>query len=69
MGFPRKILFNLDPSKQAIDYPSLLSHDTKIQVANNQKHLGFNLDSKLGFNEHRDLMNIETTKWTNATKL
>ena len=62
MGFPRKILFNLDPSKQAMDYPSLLSHDTKIQVANNQKHLGFNLDSKLGFNEHRDLMNIETTK-------
>ena len=55
-------MFNLDPSKQAIDYPSLLSHDTKIQVANNQKHLGFNLDSKLGFNEHRDLMNIETTK-------
>ena len=32
----------------------MLSHDTKIQVANNQKHLGLNLDSKLGFNKHRD---------------
>ena len=68
------MLFNPDPSKQAIEicfshkrdnkiYPSLLFNDTKIQLTNSQKHLGLILDSKLDFNEHID------NKMNNATKL
>ena len=56
-------MFNLNPSKQAIEtyfshkhdnknYSSLVFNDTKVQLANSQKHLGFILDSKLDFNEH-----------------
>ena len=59
------MLFNPDPSKQAIEicfshkrdnenYPSLVFNDTKVQLANSQKHLGLILDSKLDFNEHID---------------
>ena len=58
-------MFNPDPSKQAIEicfshkrdsenYPSLVFNDTKVQLANNQKHVGLILDSKLDFNEHID---------------
>ena len=60
-----KMLFNPDPNKQAIEicfshkrhnenYPSLVFNDTKVQLANSQKHLGLILDSKLEFNEHID---------------
>ena len=66
MGFPMKMLFSPDPSKQTIeicvshkhdneDYPSLVFNDTKVQLANSQKHLGLILDSKLDFNEHIDI--------------
>ena len=59
------MLFNPDPSKQAIEicfshkrdnvsYPSLVFNDNKVQLANSQKHLGLILDSKLDFNEHID---------------
>ena len=59
------MLFNPDPSKQAIEicfshkrdnehYPTLVFNDTKVQLANSQKHLGLILDSKLDFNEHID---------------
>ena len=59
------MLFNPDPSKQAIEicfshkcdnenYPSLVFNDTKVQLAHNQKHLGLILDSKLDFNEDID---------------
>ena len=68
------MLFNPDPSKQAIEtcfsfkrdnenYPSLVFNTTKVQLATSQKHLGLISDSKLDFNEH-----IEK-KLTNATKL
>ena len=61
-AFQWKMLFNPDPSKQAIEicfshkcdnenYPSLVFNDTKVQLAHNQKHLGLILDSKLDFNE------------------
>ena len=61
--FQWKMLFNPDPSKQAIEicfchkcgnenYPSLVFNDTKVQLATSQKHLGLILDSKLDFNEH-----------------
>ena len=64
-AFQWKMLFNPDPSKQAIEicffhkrdnenYPSLMINDTKAQLANRQKHLGLILDSKFGFNEHID---------------
>ena len=63
--FQWKILFNPDPSKQVLEicfshkrdtrnYPSLVFNDTKVQIANSQKHLGLILDSKLGFSEHID---------------
>ena len=59
------MLFNPDLSKQAIEicfshkrenenYPSLVFNDTKVELANSQKHLGLILDSKLDFNEHID---------------
>ena len=59
------MLFNPDPSKQAIricfshkrekkNYPSLVFNDTKVQLATSQKHLGLILDSRLDFNEHVD---------------
>ena len=59
------MLFNPDPSKQAIEicfshkrvnenYLSLVFNDTKVQLANSQKHLGLILDSDLDFNEHID---------------
>ena len=65
MGFPIKIFFNPDPSKQAIEicfshkrdnenYPSLMFNDAKVQIDISQKHLGLILDSKLDFNEHID---------------
>ena len=55
--------FNSDPNKQAIEvcfsnksdkgnYPPSSFDNTNIQVADNQKHLGLLLDSKLNFNEH-----------------
>ena len=61
-AFQWKMLFNPDPSKQAIEicfshkcdnenYPSLVFNDTKVQLAHNQKHLGLILDFKLDFNE------------------
>ena len=64
-AFQWKMLFNPDPSKQAIEicsshkrdnenYPSQVFNDTKVQLANSQKHLGLILDSKLDFNEHID---------------
>ena len=64
-AFQWKMLFNPDPSKQAIEisfshkrdnvsYPSLVFNDNKVQLANSQKHLGLILDSKLDFNEHID---------------
>ena len=59
------MLFNPDPSKQAVEicfpykrdtenYPSLVFNDTYVQLANSQKHLGLILDSKLDLNEHID---------------
>ena len=68
------MLFNPDPSKQAIEicfshkrdnkvYPSLVFNDTKAQLTNGQKHLGLILDSKLDFNERID------NKMNNAAKL
>ena len=59
------MLFNPNPSKQAIEicfsykhnkenYPLLVLNNTKVQIANSQKHLGLILDSKLDFNEHVD---------------
>ena len=59
------VAFNPDPSEQAIEicfshkrnnenYPSLVFNDTKVQLANSQKHLELILDSKLDFNEHVD---------------
>ena len=59
-AFQWKMLFNPDPSKQAIEicfshkrdnenYPSLVFDDTKVQLTISQK-----LDSKLDFNEHID---------------
>ena len=36
------------------NYPSLVFNDTKVQIANSQKHLGLILDFKLNFNEHID---------------
>ena len=62
-AFQWNMLFNPDPSKQAIEicfshkrdnenYPSLVFNNTKVQIANSQKHLGLILDSKLKFNEH-----------------
>ena len=61
-AFQWKMLFNPDPSKQAIEickcdnvsYPSLVFNNNKVQLANSQKHLGLILDSKLDFNEHID---------------
>ena len=64
-AFQWKMLFNPDPSKQAIDicfshkrdsenYPSLVINDTNVQLANSEKYLGLILDSKLDFNEHID---------------
>ena len=61
-AFEWKLLFNPDPSKQSIEicflhkrynesYPSLVFNDTRVQIANNQKHLGLILDFKLDFNE------------------
>ena len=57
------MLFNPDPVKQAIEvcfshkrdrvvYPPLQFNNNDVQSANNQKHLGLVLDSKLDFNEH-----------------
>ena len=54
-AFQWKILFNPDPSKQAIEiffshkrdkenYISLVFNDIKVQLANSQKHLGLILD-------------------------
>ena len=65
LAFQWKMLFNPDPSKQAIEicfshkrdnvsYPSLVFNDSKVQLANSQKHLGLILDSKLDFHEHID---------------
>ena len=64
-AFQWKMLFNPDPSKQAIEicfshkrenknYPSLMFNDTKVELATSQKHLGLILDSRLDFNEHID---------------
>ena len=64
-AFQWKVLFNPDPSKQAIEicfshkrenknYPSLMFNDTKVQLATSQKHLGLILDSRLDSNEHID---------------
>ena len=71
--FQWKMLFNPDPSKQAIEtwfshkcdnkiYPSLVFNDTRAQLATSQ-HLGLILDCKLDFNEHIGY------KIKNATKL
>ena len=62
-GFQRKILFNPNPIKRAIEvcfsrqrdkevYPSLKFNNNNIQSANSQKHLGLVLASKLDFNEN-----------------
>ena len=63
--FQWKMLFNPDPSKQAIEkgfshkrenknHPLLVFNDTKVQITNSQKYLGLILDSKLDFNEQID---------------
>ena len=63
--FQWKMLFNPNPSKHVIEiyfshkpdsenYPSLVFNDTKVQLDNSQKHLGFILYSKLDFNKHTD---------------
>ena len=66
--FQWNMLFNPDPSKQAIEiclshkrenknYPSLIFNDTKVQLDTNQKYLGLILDSRLfsrHINEHID---------------
>ena len=55
MGFHWMMLFNPDPSKQAIEicfshkrgsrnYPSLVFNDTKAQLATSQKQLALILD-------------------------
>ena len=57
------MLFNPDPTKQAIEvyfshkydkdvYPPLKSNNNKVQSPNSQKHLGLVLDSKLDYNKH-----------------
>ena len=62
-AFQWKMLFNLDPVKQAMEvrfsykqdrvvYPPLQFNNNNVQSANSQKHLGLVLDSKLDFNEH-----------------
>ena len=62
-AFQWKMSFNPDPNKQAIEvcfsdkrdkgnYPPLHFNNTKVQVADNQEHLGLALGSKLNFNEH-----------------
>ena len=64
-SFQWKMLFNPDPSKQAIEIcfshrrenkncPSLTFNGTKVQFTICQKHLGLILDSRLDFNEHID---------------
>ena len=64
-AFQWKVLFNPDPSKQAIEicfshkrenknYPSLMFNDIKVQLATSQKHLGLILDSRLDSNEYID---------------
>ena len=64
-AFQWKMLFNPNASKQAIEicfshkrdnenYPSLVFNDTKVQLANSQKHLQLILDSKLDCNEYID---------------
>ena len=61
--FQCKFSFNPDPIKQAREvcfwhkrdkfvYPPLKFNNNDVQSANNQKHLGLVLDSKLHFNEH-----------------
>ena len=61
-AFQWKLLFNPDPSKQAIEIcfsekcenencPSLVFNNTKEQLSTSQKHLGLILDSKSDFNE------------------
>ena len=63
--FQWKMLFNPDPSKQAIEigfshkrdnknHPLLVFNDTKVQITNSQKYLRLILDSKLDFNEQID---------------
>ena len=58
-----KMLFNLDPNKQAAEillskkhekenYPPLNFDGDNVQTAISQKHLGLALDSKLDFDEH-----------------
>ena len=62
-AFQWKMLSNPDPIKQAIEvcfshkqdkvvYPPLKFNNNDVQSANNQKHLGLVLGSKLDFNEH-----------------
>ena len=59
------MLFNPDPSKQAIEicfsqkrdnenYPLLAFNDAKVQLGTSQKHLGLILGSKLDFKKHID---------------
>ena len=62
-AFQWEMLFNPDPTKQAIEvcfshkrdkviYPPLKFNNNDVQSANSEKHLGLVLDSKLDFNEH-----------------
>ena len=55
LAFHWKMLFNLNPSKQAIEicfshtrdnvnYPSLVFNDMKVQLATSHKHLGLILE-------------------------
>ena len=50
------------------NYPSLVFNDTKVQIANSQKHLGLILDFKLNFNEHIDSKINNELKIMNLTK-
>ena len=65
-AYQRKMLFNLDPTKQAtevwcfshkrdnVPHEPLTFNNNKMQSARAQKHLGLILDSKLDINQHID---------------
>ena len=66
-AFQWKMSFNPDPSKQAQEiifsrkynkkvHPSLTFNKAPVTHANNQKHLGMILDSKLSFDDHIDMI-------------
>ena len=77
-AFQWKMLFNPDPTKQAVEvcfshkrdnvvYPPLKFNNNDVQLANSQKHLGLVLDSKLDFNEHVNSKSIDIMKKLSLT--